>query len=194
MIVIRLCLYSIILGVAASPIVAWFGLDDTPLVTTSAKVSLRDIQSAKDFLKQYDPRNLPKGKITTVTANQSQINTALAAALAGAPQLKARIVPSQFGLLAGVTGETPLPDNPFGRYVNISMLVESSTTGLKIDRLRIGEIEIPTTIVRPVFIMVMDQIAGPGRGKSFLETIRSVQVTGSRIRLVYRPKDGLLDE
>jgi len=194
MIVIRLCRWLIILGVLASPIVAWYGLEDTPLVTESAKVNVRDIQSAKDFLKQYDPRNLPDGKITTITANQGQINTALAAALAAAPQLKVRIVPSRFGLLAAITGKAPLPDNPFGQYVNISMLVESSTTGLKIGRLSIGEIEIPTTIVRPVFILVMDQIAGPGRGKAFLETIRSVQVTGSQIRVVYRPKDGLLDE
>lgn len=194
MIVVRLFLWLVILGVLASPVVAWYGLEDTPMVTESAKVNVRDIQSAKDFLKQYDPRNLPDGKITTITANQGQINTALAAALAAVPQLKARIVPSRFGLLAAITGEAPVPANPFGRYINISMLVESSTTGLKIGRLSIGEIEIPTAIVRPVFIMVMDQVAGPGRGKAFLETIRSVQVTGSQVRVVYRPKEGLLDE
>ncbi|MGB0629793.1 MAG: hypothetical protein ACPGRZ_03785 [Alphaproteobacteria bacterium] len=194
MIVVRLFLWLIILGVLASPVVAWYGLDDAPLVTESAKVNVRDIQSAKDFLNQYDPRNLPDGRITTITANQGQINTALAAALAAVPGLKARIVPSRFGLLAAITGQVPIPDNPFGKYVNISMLVESSTTGLKIGRLSIGEIKIPTAIVRPVFILVMDQVAGPGRGKAFLETIRSVQVTGSQVRVVYRPKDGLLDE
>ena len=194
MIVIRLFLWLVILGVLASPVVAWYGLDDKALVTSSPTVNVRDIQSAKDFLNQYDPRNLPGGKITTITANQGQINTALSAALAAVPQLKARIVPSRFGLLAAITGEVPVPDNPFGRYVNISMLIESSTEGLKIGRLSIGEIEIPTAIVRPVFILVMDQVAGPGRGKAFLETIRSVQVTGSQVRIVYRPKDGLLDE
>ena len=194
MIVIRIFLWLIILGVVASPVVAWYGLEDTPMVTESAEVSVRDIQSAKDFLKQYDPRNLPDGRITTITANQGQINTALAAALSAVPQFKARIVPSRFGLLAAITGEAPLPANPFGRYLNISMLVESSTEGLKIGRLSIGEIEIPTVIVRPVFIMVMDQVAGPGRGKAFLDTIRSVQVTGTQVQVVYRPKEGLLDE
>ena len=72
------------------------------------------------------------------------------------------------------------------------MLIESSTNGLQIRRLSLGEIEVPTAIVRPVFILVMDQLAGPGRGKAFLETIRSVQITGSVVRIVYRPKDGLL--
>ena len=81
MIVFRLFLWLVILGVLASPVVAWYGLEDTPMVTESAKVNVRDIQSAKDFLKQYDPRNLPDGKITTITANQGQLNTALAAAL-----------------------------------------------------------------------------------------------------------------
>jgi hypothetical protein len=194
MIVIRICLWLIILGVFASPVVAWYGLEDEALVTSGPKVNVRDIQSAKDFLKQYDPRNLPDGKITRITATQGQINTALAAALAAAPMLKARIVPSRFGLLGAITGEAPIPDNPFGRFVNIRMLIESSTTGLQIGRLSIGEIEVPTAIVRPVFILVMDQVAGPGRGKAFLETIRSVQVTGTRVSIVYRPKEGLLDE
>ena len=194
MIVIRLTLWLIILSVAASPLVAWYGLDDKPLVSESAKIEVLDIQSAKAFLQQYDPRNLPDGKITTNNATQRQINTALAAALAAAPMLKARIVPSRFGLLGAVTAALPVPDNPFGRFINIRMLIKPSTDGLQIGRLSVGEIEIPTAIVRPVFIVMMDQLAGPGRGRAFLETIRNVQVTGSQVRVVYRPKDGLLDE
>jgi len=174
MIVIRFLLWLIILCVIASPLVAWYGLDDKPLVISSAKVVVHDVQSAKDFLKQYDPNNLPDGRITIINAKRGQINTALAAVT----MFKARILPSRFGLLVEITAEAPVPDNPLGKYVNISMLVESSSDGLKIGRLSVGEIEIPTAIVRPVFILVMDQVAGPGRGKAFLETILSVQVTG----------------
>ena len=82
MVVVRLFLWLIILGLLASPVIAWYGLEDAPLVAESAEVNVRDVQWAKAFLKQYDPRNLPDGKITTITANQGQINTALAAALA----------------------------------------------------------------------------------------------------------------
>ncbi|CAN0445043.1 unnamed protein product, partial [Discosporangium mesarthrocarpum] len=194
MIVIRIFLWLIIIGIFASPVVAWYGLDDTPLVTKGPKVGVQDINSAKKFLEQYDPRNLPDNKTTVINANQRQINTALAAALAAAPFLKARVVPSRFGLLGAVTAAPPIPDNPFGKYVNVRMLIESSTNGLKIGRLSIGEIEVPAAILRPVFILVMDQVAGAGRGKAFLETIRSVQVTGSQVRISYRPKDGLLDD
>jgi hypothetical protein len=194
MIVIRIFLWLIIIGIFASPVVAWYGLEDTALVTRGPVVDVKDINSAKAFLEQYDPRNIPDGKITVINANQGQINTALAAALAAAPFLKARIVPSRFGLLAAITAAPPIPDNPFGKFVNIRMLVESSTNGLQIGRLSIGEIEVPTAIVRPVFILVMDQLAGPGRGKAFLETIRSVQVDGELVRIVYQPKDGLLDD
>ena len=188
MIVIRAFLWLIMLCVIASPFVAWYGLDDKPLVTRSTKVGVHDIQLAKDFLKQYDPRNLPDGRITTITANQGQINNALTAALTAVTIFKVRVVPSRFGLLAAITAEAPVPDNPFGKYVNISILVESSSDGLKIGRLRVGEIEIPTAIVRPVFILVMDQVAGLGRGRAFLETIRGVQVTGPQVRVVFRSK------
>lgn len=194
MIVIRIFLWLIIIGIFASPVVAWYGLDDTPLVTKGPEVGVLDINAAKEFLEQYDPRNLPDGKITVINANQRQINTALAAALAAAPFLKARVVPSRFGLLGAVTAAPPIPENPFGNYLNVRMLIESSTEGLKIGRLSVGDIEVPTIIVRPVFMLIMDQLAGAGRGKAFLETIRSVQVTGSQVRIVYRPKDGLLDD
>lgn len=194
MIVVRIFLWLIIIGIFLSPVAAWYGLEDTPLVTKGPEVGVQDINAAKKFLEQYDPRNLPDGKITVINANQRQINTALAAALAAAPFLKARVVPSRFGLLGAVTAAPPIPGNPFGKYVNVRMLIESSTEGLQIGRLSIGEIEIPTAIVRPVFIIVMDQLAGAGRGKAFLETIRSVKVTGSQVQIVYRPKDGLLDE
>lgn len=194
MIVIRLFLWLIILGIFAAPVIAWYGLDDKPLVTKGPQVGVRDIDSARAFLEQYDPRNLPDGKVTVINANQRQINTALAAALAAAPFLKARIVPSKFGLLGAVTASPPIPDNPFGKYVNVRMLIESSDDGLQIGRLSIGDIEIPTVIVRPVFVVVMDQLAGAGRGRAFLETIRSVKVTGSQVSVVYRPKDGLLDD
>ena len=133
------------------------------------------------LVRQFRPPALLRlltSRITIITANQGQINTALTAALAAVTTFKARIVPSRFGLLAAITGEAPVPDNPFGKYVNISMLFEASSDGLKIGRLSVGEIEIPTAIVRPVFILVMDQVAGLGRGRAFLETIRSVQVTG----------------
>ena len=194
MIAVRILLWLIIIGVLSSPVVAWFALDDQPLVTKSPSISLGDLKEARAFLNQYDPRNLPDGRVTRITANQRQINTALATALSAAPRLKARIVPSRYGLLAAITGEAPWPSNPFGRYVNIRLLIESSTQGLKIGRLSVGEIEVPTFIVRPVFILLMDQIAGPGRGKAALETIRSIEVRGDRVTVVYRPKDGLMDE
>ena len=194
MIVIRLALWLMILGIFASPLVAWYGLDDTPLVEKQAQLGVRDIRAAQDFIKQYDPRNLPDGKITEIVATPQQVNAGLAGALAAAPMLKAKVVPSRYGLLAGITGELPLPANPFGRYVNIRILVESSENGVQIGRMSVGEIEVPTAIVRPVFILLMDQMAGPGRGRAFLETIRSVRVSGDSIKVVYRPKDGLLDD
>jgi hypothetical protein len=194
MIAVRIILWLIILGVLASPLAAWYGLDDKPLVTKTHKVGVEDLKAAKDFLNQYDPRNIPDGKITRITANQRQINAALAGALAAAPMLKAQIVPSRYGLLGAVTGEIPVPDNPFGRFVNMRMLIEPSAEGLRIGRLSIGDIEIPSAVVRPTFIVVMDQLAGPGRGKAFLETIRSVEVTGDQITIVYAPKAGLIDD
>lgn len=74
------------------------------------------------------------------------------------------------------------------------MVVESSDAGVRIGRMSIGEIEVPTAIVRPTFMLVMDQVAGPGQGRAFLETIRSVRVSGNNIKIVYQPKDGLLDD
>lgn len=110
MIVVRIFLWLIIIGILGSPAIAWYGLENTPLVAKSPELGVHDIKAAQDFIKQYDPRNLPDGKITEIIATPQQINAGLAGALTAAPMLKARIVPSQYGLLAGITGELPLPE------------------------------------------------------------------------------------
>ena len=132
------------------------------------------------FLKQYDPRNLPDGKITTITANQGQINTALAAALAAVPQLKAQIVPSRFGLLAAITGETPLPDNPFGKFINISMMVNPRRLVWRSDILGSVRSRFRLPSSGQCLSLSWIRLRSLDAEKAFLEMIRSVQVTGNR--------------
>ena len=194
MIVIRLFLWLTITVTFASPILAWYGLEHTALAAEGPNSSVSDINAAKKFLQKFDPRNLPDGESTTIRANQHHINNALAAALAAAPFLKARIVTSRFGLLGAVTVFPPIPDNPFGKYLNIRMLIESSNEGLQIGRLSVGDIELPTAIFLPLLTLVMDKLAGVGSGEALLESIRSVEVSRSQVVIVFRPKGGLLDD
>ena len=49
---------------------------------SKAPRSMSAMSSGPKLFGSNDPRNPPDGKITTITANQGQINTALAAALA----------------------------------------------------------------------------------------------------------------
>ena len=191
MIAVRIILWLLILGVLSSPLVAYYGLEDQPLVTKTPTAGASDLKSAMEFLGQLDPRNIRDGKPTRITTNERQINMALASALS-TPGLKARVVPSKYGLLGAATGELPVPPNPFGRYVNIRMLFEPSSDGLQIGRLVVGEIEIPRVLVKPAFILVMDQLSGPGRGQAFLDTVQTLEISGDRITIVYSPQKGLL--
>ncbi len=191
MIAVRIILWLLILGVLSSPLVAYYGLEDQPLVTKTPTAGASDLKSAMEFLGQLDPRNIRDGKPSRITTNERQINMALASALS-TPGLKARVVPSKYGLLGAATGELPVPPNPFGRYVNIRMLFEPSSDGLQIGRLVVGEIEIPRVLVKPAFILVMDQLSGPGRGQAFLDTVQTLEISGDQITIVYSPQKGLL--
>lgn len=185
---IRLIFWVFCLAVLAiPPAVAVLGLDSTPMLPESQRITFRDMRQAQDLFARYDPRLMKPDEITTITASSSEINTALAAALSGFQQVRSRAVVSRFGVAIGATVELPLPSNPFGRFVNIETSIAPSDQGLEFTRLAVGSIEVPTWIVKPLIAAGFDSLLGSGKGDEMLASLKSVKVAGDRVTLVYRP-------
>ena len=126
MVVVRLFLRLIILGLLASPVLAWFGLEDAPLVVESV---VRDVQWAKLFYNTIPERPMAKSRQLLPTKVRS---TALATAQPAVPQLKAQIVPSHsdFGCH---NRRSPATRQPVRKVYQYQHDDEPTTTGLRSD-------------------------------------------------------------
>lgn len=174
--------------------VVLLGLDQAPAVTSHPSVSLPDMRQAQDFLRRFDPRAMNANGVTEITASASELNTALFAGLSQMPDVKGRVSVDRSGLSLLTTAELPLPENPFGRYLNLRATVAPSHDGLQISSLSIGALVLPTIAVRPVLSALLDHYLGQGKGEPALDSVKQVAVSGDRVTVAFRPPPDLGDD
>jgi len=190
---LRLVIYLALLAIVVAPVaLVLLGLEREPLVARAAKLDLRDLKSAQALAQRFDPRQMPPGRDTVVRATAGELNTILKVALAGLPGVAGRAVVTRYGVIAGVTVETPLPANPLGRFVNLRAAIAPSRTGLEVSRLAVGALEIPPRFVRPAMTLALDYWLGAGKGGPVLDSVRSVQIGGTMVTVAFRPPSDLV--
>jgi hypothetical protein len=181
----------LLLGLPAAAVLTM--VEREPLVSrTAAGFNMGDLHRAQALAERYDPRRMSPQRVTTVRATADELNTLLRGAIVGVPRVASRVEVSRFGVLAGVTVELPVPENPLGRYVNIRTLVAPSERGLEISRFAVGRVEIPPSAIRPAMRLGLDRLVGAGKGEPILGSVKSVRVAGSGVSVAFQPPPTLV--
>jgi hypothetical protein len=80
-----------------------------------------------------------------------------------------------------------LPDNPLGKYLNISTALSTTDGRLHIDRLAIGRLEVPGWLIRPLVLqthrLLMDR---SDDYRMLVESINSIRFGQNRLVMVYQ--------
>jgi hypothetical protein len=178
------------------PLVAMvFAVDRTPFIPESRVALDTDYQRAKTLLTRLDPGAIRNDRRTIVTFTEAELNGALGTLARGSRQLRGRAVVSpEYGLLLGLSAELPVPENRIGRFVNIRVTLAPSAQGLDIQRLAIGQIEIPRSLILPAFRTAVDALAGPGKGDAVIASVRHLKTDGKLVTVVYDPPHNLARE
>jgi hypothetical protein len=106
--------------------------------------------------------------------------------------LKGRVEASEEGVALEGTAELPIPDTFLGRYVNVEAVVAPSDSELVVSKLSIGDIPIPTWIIKPVTVYALDWFMGEGKGEPTYASIRSVAVRDNVITVAFQPPPNLV--
>jgi hypothetical protein len=179
----RLFSLLILLGLFGLPAAAvYYGLDRLPTVATSGSVGPAEMRQAMMIGARLATAPLSASG-GGVTLNASELNVLVRGWAARAPNVDARAAVTRFGVLVGASAELPIPENPLGRYVNIAATVAPSRTGLVVDRLAIGRIEVPQAMIHPLVKFLLDQAAGPGQGETIFGAVHSVAINGQRVTI-----------
>ena len=131
-----------------------FGLESTPMVAAGKKLTLEDVKRIKEMIRENDPRMLKDGEITKFSFAERDLNLLLYYGLSHSPlaeKLNSRIHLNQNSAKVLLTYN--LPNNPFGRYLNVSaLLIESSgDIPVFIKKLKIGGLGIPGWLINPMW-------------------------------------------
>jgi hypothetical protein len=185
---------SLLVLIVGLPVaVAVLCLEKEALVARASDINLADFKHAQELAERYDPRRMPPERITTVQATSDELDTVVKGALGGVNRIAARVRVTRLGVIGAMTLETPLPDNPLGRYVNIRTAIAPSEHGLEISRLAIGSMEFSSAITRPVILYVLNKLTGDENGQPILDSIRSVRVSAPVVTVAFQPPPGLIE-
>lgn len=165
--------------------------DSRALVEEVAAVDTNSAIRAKRAAKRLykDLMNGSSNQRSTLSFSEDEINGIVALVTRGMPRLKGRVNVTSLGIIGAFT--LNVPDNPFGEYINLTSTVIPSSTGLVVDNVSAGSIDISGSIALSIMEIVLNKvIAGDTFGTQLINAIDSVEVDNSRLILAYHPIPG----
>lgn len=134
---------------------------------------------AKELAKRTIKDILNADKPVALAASSDELNSLFTLASRALPRLKGRFNVTRIGLLGAMTLQ--LPENPFGRYLNISVQINPSDSELNIERLKIGQLSISGSMVRYMLRLLLDLSLGDQQGTIFLQSVKSLSLKQDRV-------------
>ena len=188
--------YALLLGVLMVPVavlaLAWYCIEAEPAVNRAAQVTPAHVERAKLLLERNDPRKMRAGMLRTITLTQDDLDLALNYLVNRQLKGSSRL------LLQEGTGtldaSVPMPTNPFGRYLNVSLTLRDTGEKPKVEHLRLGRLTVPQPVADGLLKLGLNWLQqNPGYGAA-TDTIRRVQVSSQMLRVEYMWSDALPDQ
>lgn len=131
-------LFAALTAVAALP---WLLLDSEPALEPPAALRRADLAWVKSLFQKHDPRRQTPDVIQSIQLDESELNRLLnyAVELRRVSGIAAELTPD----MATLTATLVAPDNPFGRYLNMTAEVVEAPGGIRIQSLQLGSLPLP---------------------------------------------------
>lgn len=132
---------SLFLVLACMTILPWLMLDPKPAIEPPAAFHRTDLAWIKSLFQKHDPRRQTPDVVYSIVLNETELNRLLnyAVELNRVSGIAAELTPN----LATLTATLTVPNNPFGRYLNIRAEVAEEPDGIRISSLQLGSLPLP---------------------------------------------------
>jgi len=141
----RLIFLAIILLIIAGAALIFLGIQDTPVAKADSQLTPEDVDKADRLFKENDPQKLKDGEIKHVVVREDELNLALDYAtslylpygnrVSTEVDLRDAVAESKVSL--------HLPNNPVGKYFNITSDIGWEVDEPVIKRAKVGDTSIP---------------------------------------------------
>jgi hypothetical protein len=126
---------------AAITVLPWLLLDSEPAIEPPAALRRTDLAWVKSLFQKHDPRRQTPDVIQSIQLDEAELNRLLnyAVELRRVSGIAAELTPGT----ATLTATLVAPDNPFGRYLNVTAEVAEAPGGIRIQSLQLGSLPLP---------------------------------------------------
>jgi len=131
-------LFAVLAGLTVLP---WLMLDDEPAIESPTAFHRTDLAWIKSLFRKHDPRRQTPDVVYSIQLNETELNRLLnyAVELRRVSGIAAELTPG----LATLTATIAVPNNPFGRYLNITAELADVPGGIRIHSLQLGSLPLP---------------------------------------------------
>lgn len=165
-------------------LVLCLALENTPKLQATADLTPEQIARGKQIFKQNDPRRLKSGSIVKVALNQEDLSLAinyLANQFAGGVA-NLRVDSDK----ARIEATLPLPANPLGRFLNLSLELKQTARLPTVDQLKLGKLLVPGLLAEPLIRYGIMALQPDADRQSFANFVKHVNFQPRRMIITYR--------
>lgn len=188
----RLLLLTIVLAVIGSVVSVYRMIEDQPTVPSASMLTANDLSQAEVFIKNSDPRELEEGEVTAFTVNERDLELVVGYALSQLDGGGASVNLNKG--LADVVLSARLPDNPLGDYLNVEFTVSQWGPNLAVERLRIGQVNIPAFMADRVVQFTHQRLQEVPEYVAVLSAINGYSISADQINVVYQWQPDLVKQ
>jgi hypothetical protein len=199
--IFRLFFLLVLIVIIGSVVGVFLIIEDEPLLVSSQELTVTDIRRARVFMENSDPRNLAPGEVSAFTVDEADLellaNYGLENLLGGAAEVELE------DDRADVVLSARLPENPLGNVVNLQLTLSQWGDVLAIERLKIGELTVPSWIADAVPSWIADafmqrahqqlQLQVPEYAAA-LDAINGYTIAPSTVNVVYQWQPDLVEQ
>lgn len=159
--------------------------ESEPAVTSVAKADTQAAAKAKSLARKLRRDLTSDADEASLSISQQELNGLIAIAMRGMQRFQGRVNTSPIGIEGAFS--VLIPQNPFGRYLNIRFGIDPSTNGLHLNYLSVGSLRFSGDTALDVGETLLNRMAGNALGSHLRRSIKSVTVAGEVTTVVYRP-------
>jgi hypothetical protein len=166
-------------------------LDSEPLVVVSSGKQVNEAESVQALLTQLNQSIKNRTRFQNIPISEKQLNSLVGFAQRANGKIHGQANISAQASTLSVSYE--LPDNPFGNYINVSVVVVPGL-GLQVYEVNIGRFSVPGEYALSTLVWLADWWTKSDIASQFIAQVESVQMFDSSIILALHPLDGFLKE
>jgi uncharacterized protein YfiM (DUF2279 family) len=158
--------------------------EERPTVDPRPRPDRDNVNWMHEFLAHNDPRRSPPGSVHAILVSESEAGRALSYALNTKFPGWASVDFRPGELMLAVT--LMLPDNPLGRYVNLSLDAHQQGDALVVEHWRVGRLPMPTFVANWALRGLYSRLLEDPVLKALRDSLYGLRLSRSRALMLYR--------